>query len=74
MTNKTVVTYDTSKEHFFIGAVAFVHPIDHPSELVSNTKLIRTSRVVRHMVNGEFETLNTIYVPNTPLTPFIDKV
>lgn len=71
---KTVVTYDVDKPSVITQAVAWVWPIDHPGPNVSNTRMVRTSKVIRHMVNGEFETENTIYVPNKPLTPFIDKV
>lgn len=43
-----------------IGGSAYVYPVDHPSPLVSNTKAVRTSPVVR--IDGdEFETENTIY-------------
>lgn len=71
---KTVVTYDASKGVHFIGNVALCTPIDHPSDRVNNTKEVLTTRIVRKMVNGEFETQNTIYIPDRPVNPFIDKV
>lgn len=72
---KTVVTYDASKRVHFIGQIALCTPIDHPAtRRVTNTKEVMTSRVVRKMVNGEFETQNTIYIPDRPVNPFIDKV
>ena len=47
-----------------VGEFAFLQPADHPSELVSNTKIAKTSRVVQcNWTRGEFETENTIYVP-----------
>lgn len=43
---------------------AVLQPIDHPSSLVSNTKLVLTSKVIMHNKDsGEFETENTIYRP-----------
>lgn len=65
MSNKPVVLYDASIEyHVKIGSRALVHPLNHPSELVSNTTYILTSNVVRIGENGEFETENTIYRPS----------
>lgn len=48
-----------------VGNVAYLTPIDHPDfENVSNTKLVRTSRIVSHNEGtGRIETQNTIYVP-----------
>lgn len=43
-----------------VGQPAFVYPIDHPSSLVSNKSLVRTSPVVKSYPSG-FETENTIY-------------
>lgn len=48
-----------------VGHSVYCEPIDHPSPNVSNTKLIRTSRVVS-VEKGTldvFETENTKYVP-----------
>jgi hypothetical protein len=62
---KPVVYYDPNKFHSIErGIGAMVWPLNHPSELVSNTKLVTTSEVVRHDVaSGEFETVNTTYKP-----------
>ncbi len=59
-----------------VGDCAFVLPVDHPSDAVSNTKWALTSRVISatwDMVAGpdgfgdddlvEFETMNTVYIP-----------
>lgn len=43
-----------------IGWPVVCIPIDHPSELVSNTKSVITSPVVKINHDG-FETLNTVY-------------
>lgn len=53
-----------------VGASALVHPIDHPGPDVSNTKMVRTSAVLRYdRDTGEFETRNSIYrrLPKKPL-------
>ena len=43
---------------------ALLTPIDHPSELVSNTRQVRTSSVVNvDPQSGVIETMNTIYRP-----------
>lgn len=61
--NKKVVHYTPSELQLISkGVPALVFPVDHPSPLVSNTKMVKTSLV--HSYNpttGEFETLNTIY-------------
>lgn len=47
-----------------LGSSALLIPADHPSELVSNTKTIVTSAVVRGLdTEGSFETMNTRYEP-----------
>lgn len=58
---KPVVKYNINKHSFIkVGSRAIVHPIDHPSKLVSNTKAVATSIVIK--VNGaNFETENTKY-------------
>ena len=49
-----------------VGHSAYVEPVDHTSSLVSNTKHVRTSEVIRvDHETGEFETLNSIYRPQT---------
>lgn len=62
--SKPVVRYRSKPmEKLVVGWPAYVYPIDHPSDLVSNTKLIRTSPVVSIGPRlGEFETENTRYV------------
>lgn len=42
---------------------AVVLPYDHPSALVSNTKYVITSPVVKVNDDGSFETENSIYEP-----------
>lgn len=60
---KPVVQYLRNKAQFIcVGFGARVQPIDHPSELVSNTSWIVTSKVISYDIKtGEFETLNTKY-------------
>ena len=48
-----------------IGHSALVFPINHPSGLVSNTKPVQTSEIVRLYEDG-FETKNTRYVNIEP--------
>lgn len=62
---KPVVHYQNDKDHFIeAGRGAFVFPVDHPSDRISNIKLIQTSTVQTHnKETGEFETLNTCYRP-----------
>ena len=62
---KPVVQYLKNKSQFIcVGFGATVQPIDHPSELVSNTSWIVTSKVISYDIKtGEFETLNTKYTP-----------
>lgn len=48
-----------------VGRPALVRPSDHPSPLVSNESWVRTSLVVYHDPDsGEFDTLNTTYIPD----------
>lgn len=60
---KPVVNYKDL--HFCaVGASALVVPVNHPSELVSNTGPVRTSTVQSYDADtGVFETLNTRYQP-----------
>ena len=47
-----------------LGRSAMLVPCDHPSNLVSNTKMIITSQVLSEPdAQGRFETLNTVYTP-----------
>lgn len=65
---KPIVHYK-SLVHCQVGTAAVVHPVDHPGPDVSNTKLARTSAVLRYDEDtGEFETRNTIYrrLPKMP--------
>ncbi len=59
---KPVVTYNLDKHHEIeLNRGAYIYPIDHPSDRVSNLDVARTSTVIS--VNGDdFETLNTKYV------------
>ena len=65
---KKVVQYVVSP-HTYIreGESALVVPVDHPdTENVANGVHARTSTVVSYNTDtGEFETLNTRYVPQT---------
>ena len=63
MSTKPVVHYIPNKyQQIKVGISAYVWPVDHPSDLVSNTKAIITSKVVSYDKDtGDFETLNTRY-------------
>ena len=63
MNDKPVVQYTVDPANFIkLGLSAYIVPIDHPSDLVSNESLARTSRVIS--IDGDtFETMNTKYVP-----------
>jgi len=69
---KPTVHYDATKfVAITLGGSAFVHPVDHPNHIVghavSNTKIVKTSKVVFYNeTTGEFETLNTLYKPCGP--------
>lgn len=46
------------------GQKARVYPVDHTSQLVSNTTLVLTSEVrVYDKTTGVFETENSVYIP-----------
>lgn len=61
---KPVVKYRrTESDRIVVGHPAYVHPIDHTSPLVSNTKMVITSPVVSKSNDGSFETANSLYVP-----------
>lgn len=61
---KKIVHYDATKKSLIaLGMSAIVKPIDHTSPLVSNEKLVVTSRVIAKSKCGKFETENTIYHP-----------
>lgn len=61
---KPVVHYKLPiPEYLEIGSRVLVHPIDHPSPYVSNTKSVITSPVVAIQGCGVFATENTIYQP-----------
>ena len=61
---KKVVMYKPQDDIIRVGYNAYVYPIDHTSDLVSNTKLVSTSKVVSYnSKTGEFETQNSIYKP-----------
>lgn len=65
---KNVVHYRPMPADFIeVGKHAFVRPLDHPSDLVSNTKEVVTSEVVFYDPESQiFETRNTIYIPVDP--------
>lgn len=60
--SKPIVHFKQDSDDFIkVGSPAFIiKVIDHPSDLVSNTKVIHTSNVVAINEDG-FETENTIY-------------
>lgn len=61
---KPVVKYRVSdSDRIMVGHPAYVHPIDHTSPLVSNTRFVFTSPVVSKSDDGSFETANSVYVP-----------
>lgn len=47
----------------YTGHPAFVQPIDHESDLVSNKTFVQTSTVKGISKYGYFKTENTLYVP-----------
>jgi len=50
------------------GFPAFIQPINHPSDLVSNNSFARTS-IVQHVgKHGGFITENTMYIPHQEVT------
>jgi len=64
--DKPVVHFKEIGASIAIGSRAFVIPIDHPSDLVSNTTWVLTTPVQSFVSDGKgivsFETLNTRYV------------
>jgi hypothetical protein len=67
MTDKLKPTVKYKKEEgvlFLLEGGAYLYPIDHPSEHVSNTKGVLTSQVMAHDKDtGRIETRNTVYLP-----------
>lgn len=65
MKKPTVHYYKQLSNNIKLGSRALIHPIDHPdSEHVSNQTWVLTSKVIWHdSESGNFETLNTMYVP-----------
>lgn len=61
--SKPIVDFVDGPTYLTIGGCAIVRPINHPNPngLVSNTKNVVTSRVVKKYDNGDFETENTYY-------------
>ncbi len=61
---KNIVHYDLNERKcILIGHNAIIHPLDHPSEFVSNEDLVETSKVISIDANKkDFETENTLYV------------
>lgn len=64
---KPFVRYKPTEDQFIrVGFSAFVFPVDHTSELVSNKTKVITSIVVNYnKETGRFETQNTVYIPMT---------
>jgi hypothetical protein len=62
---KPIVRYRQALLEIVLGRPALIEPIDHPSELVSNTTSAWTSDVVGLTLGG-FETRNTQYVLDNP--------
>lgn len=61
---KKLVKYDASEfVQIVLGFGALVKTMDHDSELVSNTKHVLTSAVIKYDGEGCFETLNSLYIP-----------
>jgi hypothetical protein len=61
---KPVVYYREIHTPIVEGCGCIVTPINHPSDLVSNTRPALTSKVlVAVREDGGFETMNTIYCP-----------
>lgn len=65
--DKKIVRYVPADAEIYpsicVGSSAFVCPLDHTSEMVSNTTVARTSRVLSYdAATGTFETENSIYV------------
>lgn len=63
---KQIVHYDSATtKKIKVGEPALVFPLDHTSDYVSNLTMTRTSTVVSYnKKTGEFETLNTLYIPH----------
>ena len=64
--NKPTVQYIITPNNLIsVGKPAYVRTIDHPSPLVTNNEVVRTSNVIsyhRDKDEESFETLNTKYV------------
>lgn len=61
---KRIVHYDAALTPIVMrGFRAIVRPLDHPGPHVSNTRAIITTRVVKVLPEGAFETENSIYKP-----------
>lgn len=66
-TSKSVVQFSRRAGVVILtNGSAFLYPLDHTSELVSNTKHVITSKVIRKEINCcriiTLETENTIYM------------
>jgi hypothetical protein len=63
---KPTVRYAPDKSQYIkVGLPAFIFPIDHQSDFVSNKTVATTSKVIKVEEDGKFETQNTLYVPAT---------
>lgn len=58
---KKKVRYTKVYGEIRIGEPAYILPVDHPSPLVSNETMARTSKVIAFNQEG-FETMNTLYI------------
>lgn len=67
LNTKPTVQYKPTEDQFIrVGFSACVFPINHRSDLVSNTTKVITSTVVSYdKGSGKFETQNTVYIPAT---------
>lgn len=60
---KPIVQYTLVVGDIKQGRSVLVRTLDHPSPLVTNTVLARTSEIMSVYDNGCFKTQNTMYVP-----------
>jgi len=64
MEKPTVRYHKNSLVFMGLNNSAYLLPIDHPSERVSNTCAVQTSNVISFdEATGRLETQNTVYIP-----------
>lgn len=63
---KKLVQYDSKTLYPspVVGGRAFLMPLNHTNEMVSNKMLVQTSLIVSVSSCGIFETQNSIYAPS----------